>query len=175
MLANGEIEYLGRADTEVKIRGHRVDLQEIENVLREHLGVSDAVAALMPIGETRELAAYVTRSAQRAAGRDVVEELHGDAVRRLPPYMVPAYLVVLDVLPMLPSGKADRKALPAPVGGRLIATTGNHVPPSSRLERELCTLWGEALGVDPTSASRWTPTSSSISAATRSRPRRRCP
>src|SRR3954453_13447651 len=95
-LADGGLEYLGRADSEVKVRGHRVDLQEIESVLLEHPAVTAAVVTLLNSAETGgELAGYVTLAGDGAA-RETVDQLHDQLVTRLPGYMVPAYL---DVLP----------------------------------------------------------------------------
>jgi non-ribosomal peptide synthetase-like protein len=154
LLDNGEIEYLGRADSEVKIRGHRVDLQEIENVLLEDEEIAGAVAALVPAaGSGKELAAYITC---RAAGRDdhsLTGRLHAQLCRRLPQYMVPSYLEILDSLPMLPSGKADRASLPAPTGGRFVSTDAPYVPPETPLEKQISAVWAEAFGLDPADVS----------------------
>jgi non-ribosomal peptide synthetase-like protein len=139
------IEYQGRADSEVKVRGHRIDLQEIENVLRLDDGVADAVATVHR--GTNELAAFVTL---RAPERDdeLIRRLHQRLQETVPGYMVPAYLSALDSFPMLPSGKVDRKALPDPQGARLVADTGPHVAPSTPLEHELCEVWSAALGLE---------------------------
>jgi len=146
-LPDGELEYLGRADSEVKVRGHRVDLQEIESVLLEHPAVTAAVVTLLNSAETGgELAGYVTLAGDGAA-RETVDQLHDQLVTRLPGYMVPAYLDVLPAIPMLPSGKADRKALPAPSGPRLLRLDGQHVPPASGTEAWVAGIWEEVLGL----------------------------
>ena len=149
ILPDGEIEYLGRADSEVKVGGHRVDLQEIENVLLEHPRVAAAVVALLPPSDGGgDLAGYVVLRDQSPAGElvdQVVEELHERVVRQLPPYMVPTYLDVVDVVPMLPSGKADRASLPEPSRSRLIRGTDEHVPPATPTEAWVAGAWEEAL------------------------------
>ncbi|KAB8182919.1 Pls/PosA family non-ribosomal peptide synthetase [Microbispora catharanthi] len=158
--ATGEIEYLGRADSEVKIRGHRVDLGEIENVLLEDAGVAEAVAALMPVPGTGasgdELAAYVVPAKGNGNGRDsgraLVGRLHDRLRRRLPSYMLPSFLDVVAALPAMPSGKVDRRRLPPPTGRRLVAS-GPVTPAESDLETRLREVWAEAFGVDPESLS----------------------
>ncbi|WP_147944317.1 Pls/PosA family non-ribosomal peptide synthetase [Microbispora sp. CSR-4] len=147
--ATGDIEYLGRADAEVKIRGHRVDLGEIENVLLEDPGVAEAVAALMPVpgASAEELAAYVVPAASDGdpalAGR-----LHDRLRRRLPAYMVPSFLDVVTALPAMPSGKVDRRRLPPPTGRRLVGS-GPVTPAEGELETRLRAVWAEAFGVAP--------------------------
>ena len=140
------IEYKGRADSEVKIRGHRIDLQEIESVLRTDAAVSDAVVRLSDA--TDELAAYIT-TADASPPEDLSDRLHAQMRKVLPPYMVPAFLTVVDMFPLLPSGKVDRKSLPEPRGARLVSNTGNHKAPSTQIEREVCQVWAETLHLDP--------------------------
>src|SRR4051812_28563076 len=134
-LPDGELEYLGRADSEVKVRGHRVDLQEIESVLLEHPAVTGAVVTLLASKETGgELAGYVVLT-EDAEERETVEKLHDLLVARLTGYMVPAFLDVVPTIPMLPSGKADRKSLPAPRGPRLMRQQGQgQVRPATTTE-----------------------------------------
>ncbi|MBX6382333.1 MAG: amino acid adenylation domain-containing protein [Microbispora sp.] len=147
---SGEIEYLGRADSEVKIRGHRVDLGEIENVLLEDPGVAEAVAALVPVPGTdsRELAAYVVPAAGGGNGeQDLAGRLHDRLRRRLPPYMLPSYLDVVAALPAMASGKVDRGKLPPPTG-RLVRP-GPVTPAEGELETRLREVWAEAFGIAP--------------------------
>lgn len=145
---DGEIEYKGRADSEVKVRGHRVDLQEIESVMLEDDSVSAAVVTLLQRAVTGgELASYVLLADPEEAFDGVRKRLHSTLRRRLPPYMVPDYLEVMDTLPMLPSGKADRKALPEPQSGRLIGGDDKAyaAPPSTDLEQHLCQIYADVL------------------------------
>ena len=146
----GEIVYLGRADDEVKIRGHRVDLGEIENVLLEDREVESAVAALVPVAGSDQLVSYVTRPARAGApDADVITRLQVEVKRRLPEYMVPAYIEVLDALPTMPSGKVDRSKLPEPTGRRLLAGDGVVIAAGSDTERRLRAVWADVLGLEP--------------------------
>jgi amino acid adenylation domain-containing protein len=108
--ADGYLDYLGRIDTQVKIRGQRVELGEIESMLRRHPMVRDAVVALR---DSRSLVAYVVPEAE--SQQDVLEPaLRAHLAERLPEHMVPSRIVALAEIPTNPHGKADRAALPAP-------------------------------------------------------------
>jgi non-ribosomal peptide synthetase-like protein len=146
-LMDGDIEYLGRADSEVKVRGHRVDLQEIESVMLEDPGVASAAVTLHQAGGGDELAGYLT---SHVPGRqdEVLPRLRDTLRRRLPQYMVPTYLDVLDSLPLMPSGKVDRKSLPAPTGKRLAASERPVVAAGTRTERMLSSAWSQVLGLE---------------------------
>ncbi|GAB3150674.1 non-ribosomal peptide synthetase [Amycolatopsis stemonae] len=146
VLADGEIEYLGRADSEVKIRGHRIDLQEIESVLMEHPRVAVAAVAPHPDAPTEDLVAYL--GLPRAGhDRDAIIGRLGDTLRqRLPPAMVPAYVDTLDELPMMPSGKVDRARLPRPSGARFHRGRAPSVAAATHAERALATVWAELFG-----------------------------
>jgi amino acid adenylation domain-containing protein len=143
--ADGEIEYLGRIDQQVKVRGFRVELTEIEAVLAEYSAVREVAVLLredVP-GEPR-LVAYVTRQSGRAV---LVEDLRRFAAARLPDYMIPAAVVVLDALPMTGNGKTDRKALPAPATERPYLTT-EFVAPRTERELLLADIWSAVLAVE---------------------------
>src|SRR3954462_7412806 len=135
-LPNGELEYLGRADSEVKVRGHRVDLQEIESQLLVHPQVTGAVVTLLNGPDSGgELAGFVTlrdEAGHRGPGAvdALLADVHAQLSEQLPPYMVPAFLDVVTTIPMLPSGKADRGRLPEPSRPRLIRADSAHEPPS---------------------------------------------
>jgi non-ribosomal peptide synthetase-like protein len=146
-LPDGEIEYLGRADAEVKVRGHRVDLQEIESVLLDDDRVSAAVVKLVPTAGTGgELAGYLVLDPWVALD-DLVQDLHDRARARLPAYMVPAYLEAIDTVPMLPSGKVDRKGLPDPRSPRLVSLDGAQVAAEGRTEARIAAVWADVLGL----------------------------
>ncbi|HXV94519.1 MAG TPA: non-ribosomal peptide synthetase, partial [Pseudonocardia sp.] len=146
----GEIVYLGRADDEVKIRGHRVDLGEIDSLLLDDPAVESAVAAMLPVGGAEELVAYVTRRGDSGPGDEaLVARLHERLRGTVPDYMVPGYLEVLPTLPTMPSGKVDRKALPAPSGRRLITTAGAVVAPGTGMEERVRDAWAAAFGLEP--------------------------
>ncbi|GAA1940882.1 amino acid adenylation domain-containing protein [Kitasatospora viridis] len=134
-LPGGGLEYIGRADFQVKLRGFRIELGEIENALAAH---PDVDACVVTVHEDR-LTAYLT-------GREPAD-VRGFLGRSLPPYMVPASYTVLEALPLTVNGKVDRAALPAP-GQRATAATGRHVEPRTPEEEAFAAVWTEVLEVD---------------------------
>ncbi|NTX50273.1 non-ribosomal peptide synthase/polyketide synthase [Myxococcus sp. CA039A] len=140
--ADGELEYVGRADGQVKLRGFRIELGELEAVLREHPAVRDAAVVARDEGGTRRLVAYVTGD---GPGLEV-PGLRGYLTERLPLYMVPATFVVLDTLPLSSSGKLDRKALPPP-DARHLGSAATYEAPRSDVERTVAGIWQEVLNV----------------------------
>jgi amino acid adenylation domain-containing protein len=142
-LADGGLVYLGRIDHQVKVRGFRVELGEVEAVLGGHPAVREVVvlARESAHGDTR-LVAYVV------ARREVTpQELRRHAQRGLPEAMVPSF-VFLEALPLTANGKVDRAALPPP-GGEVFRGGAPHRPPRDDLEARLAALWEETLGVGP--------------------------
>jgi amino acid adenylation domain-containing protein/non-ribosomal peptide synthase protein (TIGR01720 family) len=137
-LADGRLVFLGRRDHQVKLRGFRVELGEIEAVLRGHAAVRDAVAAVDESAGTARLAAYVVADPSTTTG-----QLHDHCTRHLPDYMVPAVITVLDAMPLTANGKVDRCGLPAPRSG---ADTP-YEPPGSPAEETLAAIWSQVLGV----------------------------
>ncbi len=131
--ADGELDYLGRRDRQVKIRGQRVELGEIEHVLDTHPGVTRCAVVL----RDGALVAYVTGSADPA-------RLRAHAAERLPTFMLPTAWVHLDELPLNPNGKLDAARLPAPAG----TADRAHVPPRTPTEQLLARLWHELLDGD---------------------------
>ena len=148
----GEIEHHGRIDGQVKIRGYRIELDEIESVLLRVPGIAQAVVSTYePSPGVVELVAYYC-SRRDTAGVETGLVLR--ALRdRLPGYMVPSYLQRLTEIPVLPSGKADRKSLPPPVGPRLQAESGSYEAPATDTERALATVLGDVLGSERVSVS----------------------
>jgi hypothetical protein len=143
------LEYVGRTDGQVKIRGHRVEPGEVEAVLGLHPGVRDAaVVAWTPPSGDRVLVAYVVARPGSAVD-GIADEARGFLAERLPDHLVPATVVVLDAFPMSPNGKVDRQALPDP-GAALAenrpaeATDGS----LSVVEQAVALVWSEVLGVD---------------------------
>lgn len=143
---DGEIEYLGRADTQVKIRGFRIELSEIESAVLEAEEVEKCVVSAWASEGVRELAAYVqVRACSTGLDRDA---LHRRLAGRLPAYMVPAYLEVLDEVPLLANGKADRKALPRPRSPRLASSSGEEAPPVGPYETKIASALEEVFGLE---------------------------
>ncbi len=139
---DGVLEYRGRLDDQVKIRGHRIELAEVERALRQLPGVAAAVTAVH--GDT--LVGYVVPSTAASAGRDALdpEELRVRLLSLLPGYAVPSAYVVMSLLPLTPSGKVDRRALP---GLDAIASPAPvAITPRDDIEWVLVGLWHEVLG-----------------------------
>ncbi len=130
----GEIEFLGRIDTQVKIRGYRIELSEIESVLMQTPEIEQAV--VIPYrpspGAPPELTAYCVL---RPGVESLPPDLHNALRAYLPPYMIPSYVETLSELPVLPSGKVDRKKLPAPRGARFAASQESYEPPANEMEQ----------------------------------------
>ncbi|HEV7506310.1 MAG TPA: amino acid adenylation domain-containing protein [Thermoanaerobaculia bacterium] len=138
-LASGELEHLGRLDHQVKVRGFRIELGEIEAVLAALPGVREAVVVARdhPAGD-RRLIAYVAGDAGEDSLLQALRE-------RLPDYLVPSALVMLPALPLTPSGKVDRKALPAPEWQR---AEERYQAPRTPVEEVLAGIWAEVLGLE---------------------------
>jgi thioesterase domain-containing protein/acyl carrier protein len=139
---DGNIEFLGRVDHQVKIRGYRIELGEIEAVLGQHPAVREAVVLAREDapGEKR-LVAYVVADS-------TADELRRFLKDKLPEYMVPAVVVLLEALPVTPNGKVDRRALPVPDRSRPELEKA-FVAPRDDLELQLAHIWEEVLGVRP--------------------------
>jgi amino acid adenylation domain-containing protein len=144
-LPDGTLEFLGRADQQVKVRGFRVEPGEVEAALRTEPPVHDAVVVARPdaSGE-RVLAAYVV---PRAGAAVDVRALRAALAERLPAYMVPSAIVPLDALPLAPGGKVDRRALPDPAPASTETDEG-FVPPETPEERAIAAAWREVLGLE---------------------------
>jgi amino acid adenylation domain-containing protein len=145
-LEDGEIEYLGRADSQVKLRGYRIELGEIEEAVRRHAGVGQCAVMIREdvVGEKR-LVAYV----ELAEGQAVVEtgELRELLKERLPDYMMPSVFVWLAEMPLTQNGKVDRKRLPAPEQTRE-AVEADFVTPRTATQEVLAGIWAQVLGVE---------------------------
>ena len=144
MHADGHLVFAGRVDEQVKIRGFRVELGEIESVLLAHGGVREAAVVDLPDGDTRRLAAYVATRSNGAPAPDD-RELAAWVAARLPEHMVPAAFVRLDTLPTTPSGKVDRKALPAPDWR---ASSAPYEAPTTPTEHAVAAIWSTLLDVE---------------------------
>jgi amino acid adenylation domain-containing protein len=147
--ADGELEYLGRADQQVKVRGYRIELGEIEAAVSEHHGVSASVVlATGRDGAEKRLVCYVSR---RAGVEPVsVEELRRHVAERLPEHMMPAAFVMLEELPLNENGKVDRRALAEVERGpeREEAEEEKYEEAENEREEQLVQIWREVLGVE---------------------------
>jgi amino acid adenylation domain-containing protein len=140
---DGEIEFLGRIDHQVKVRGHRIEPGEIEALLARYPGVREAVVVVRQETGDPQLVAYVVPSPGQPVAPD---ELRRYVQDNLPPYMVPATFVELEALPRTANGKLDRRALPLP--GKSLQKR-EITPPRSPLQLQLVQLWEEILSLRP--------------------------
>jgi hypothetical protein len=135
------VEYLGRIDRQIKLRGFRIEPGEIEAALREVSGADQAVVDVREADGDRALYGWVTGAdgGDQRRWRDAL-------VERLPGWMVPRRIAVLDALPLTPNGKLDRSALTVPEGGNDLLEDAGPVAYATDTERELAALWSELLG-----------------------------
>lgn len=142
---DGRIEFIGRADHQVKWRGFRIELGEIEAVLESHPQVLQAVAMIRQDGgQPAQLVAYVAAAPAETAPED--ESLREILRGRLPDYMQPGAIVRIDRMPLTPNGKIDRAALPAPVAA--VRDEASYALPRTEIEKTLVGIWTELLGID---------------------------
>ncbi|WP_370451132.1 amino acid adenylation domain-containing protein [Corallococcus sp. CA049B] len=139
--ADGVLEYLGRVDFQVKVRGFRIELGEVESALRQQETVKEAVVVAKGEGAEKRLVAYV---APKAGATLEAEALKASLRQRLPEYMVPGAVVVLEALPLNSNGKVDRKALPDPEAP---VSTHEYEAPRTEMEAKLAAIWAEVLRV----------------------------
>lgn len=138
--ADGNIEFRGRLDGQVKIRGFRVETGEIEEALRKHPVVREAVVVARETGgHGKQLTAYVVLKRQAAA-----EELREHLIALLPHYMVPAVFVAIEQLPLTTNGKLDRRALPDPKAAQA-DDSQRFEPPATELEKQIAAIWRKVL------------------------------
>ena len=142
---DGQLEYVGRLDEQVKVRGYRVELGEIEAELREQAAVREAVVVQRADeAGSKRLVAYVVAEAEAKIS---VSELRQGLQERLPEYMIPAAFVMLEELPLTVNGKVDRRALPAPDNQRP-QLEKVYVAPRNQQEEQLAGIWAQVLGVE---------------------------
>ena len=150
---DGALEYLGRIDHQVKLRGFRIELGEIEAVLSQHPTVKKSVVLVRedspgdpsaPLRTGQRLVAYIVGDHERPE----TSELRSFLKEKLPDYMVPSAFVFLDTLPLMPNGKVDRRALPAPDATRS-ELEKTYLAPRDALEFQLTQIWERVLGVNP--------------------------
>ncbi|SFY33420.1 non-ribosomal peptide synthetase [Streptomyces atratus] len=148
-LPDGRLVYLGRMDDQVKLRGHRVELGEIENALLSRPAVAAATVVVREdVPGDKRLVAYLVPTGGTAVA---VAALRAALARELPEHMLPARYVVLERLPLTPNGKVDRRALPAPEGHRPDVSAA-FAAPRTPTQRAVVGIWAELLGVDEVGA-----------------------
>jgi hypothetical protein len=142
--ADGRLDFLGRVDAQVKIRGHRIEPGEVEARLTALPGIRQAVVIAREDapGDVR-LVAYVIGD---APGHEAA--VRAALAAALPEHMVPAHVVALNALPLTPNGKIDRKALPAPAAARAETPSADYVAPVSDVEATIAGIWSRVLGVE---------------------------
>ena len=140
---NGEIDYIGRADFQIKIRGLRIELEEIEAAILKYPNIKKAVVIKQTVPNREYLSAYFV-----ASKRIVSSELRKYLSKKLPAYMVPSYFTALDDFPYTPSGKVDRKSLPLP-SDILDVSNSSYVAPSTELQKKLVRIWEKVLNTKP--------------------------
>lgn len=151
---DGVLEFLGRADHQVKIRGFRVELFEIEAVLNQHSTIQEAIV-LAPndaLGNRRLVAYVLPDTSQMTTDGNWIAKLKAHLQTKLPSYMVPAQFLVLDSLPLSPSGKVDRKALPAPEELHNLQLAATDLP-QTQLEQQVADIWSNVLQIPVVSRS----------------------
>ncbi len=143
--ADGNIEFIGRVDNQVKIRGHRIELGDIEAAICQYVEIREAAVITREdnVGE-KQLVAYLVAP----ASQNLYPKLRAYLKEKLPEYMVPAVFVMMDKFPLTPNGKVDRRALPAPSSDRPDLEVAM-VEPANPIERDLAQIWSQLLGITP--------------------------
>ncbi|NEQ29139.1 MAG: AMP-binding protein, partial [Microcoleus sp. SIO2G3] len=144
-LPNGEIQYIGRTDHQVKVRGFRIELSEIEASISQHPAVRETVVVVRSDSEdSQRIVAYVVADTEQTP---IISELRSFLESKLPNYMIPATFVTLEALPLTPNGKLDRKALPAPDTARPKLEAVYQLP-QTEVEKTIADIWQEVLHVE---------------------------
>ena len=144
-LPDGNIEYLGRLDNQVKIRGNRIELGEIESVLTQHDRVRESlVMAREDTPGVKRLVAYIVSGKFQPS----ITSLRESIASKLPDYMIPSAFVILSQLPLTANGKVNRRALPAPDISNF-NQSDNFIAPRDRIEQKLAEIWSEILDINP--------------------------
>jgi amino acid adenylation domain-containing protein len=143
-LPNGDIEFIGRSDQQVKIRGFRIELGEVEAALNSHPSIKEAAVLVHEEKGNKSLIAYLI---SRDSGEPKISDLRKHLKEQLPDYMIPSAWVNLDTLPLTPSGKLNRRALPLPEHG-ISGSSCEYAAPRTQLEKTLVSIWQEILNIE---------------------------
>jgi hypothetical protein len=144
-MPDGNIEFLGRLDHQVKVRGFRIELGEIDAVLAQHQGVREAVVVARSEQQAgQQLVAYIVPQPSLAP---TISELRDFLKAKLPEYMSPAVFVMMEALPLTPNGKVDRQALPAPSGERPKLAVA-YAPAQTEVEHTIEAIWQQVLHLE---------------------------
>ncbi len=139
MKGDGNIEYIGRIDSQVKIRGYRVELSEIEGAILSYEGIVEAAVNVIEKGGNKYIAAYYTGvSPDAEVWQEFLKPL-------LPEYMIPAFYVPIESMPLTPGGKIDKRSLPTP---DIKTERDGYEPPINTLQKQLCEIFEKALGME---------------------------
>jgi len=143
--ADGNIEYLGRLDNQVKVRGFRIELGEIESVIAEQDSITHACVVVreVKIGDPRIYAYIVPAPGKRITPTEIRKKIR----QKLPDYMIPQYFIEMDQLPLMPNGKIDKKALPSPFATQPHET--ERIAPRDNKEEFLAKIWADVLDISP--------------------------
>jgi putative pyridoxal-dependent aspartate 1-decarboxylase len=145
-LANGNIEYLGRVDDQIKIRGIRVELKEIETVVKNQTNIQNVVVVTRENSALQQqLIAYLVLSEGLMDTNEYIDNLRQELSKQLPEYMIPNAFIVLDQLPLNASGKIDKKALPLPT--QFHSSTKEYIAPRNQIEQKLTEIWSALLNM----------------------------
>ncbi len=143
-LPNGEIEYIGRIDNQVKVRGFRIELGEIEVIISQHPAVRETVVTVhASAADSQTIVAYIVPHKEQTF---TTPQLRDFLESKLPNYMIPAAFVTLEALPLTPNGKVDRKALQPPQFTQISSSNITH--PATPIENLLAGIWADILGID---------------------------
>ncbi len=141
LLENGNMEYLGRIDNQIKVRGYRIELGEIQNKLQNHKSISEAVVIARDSEDGEKyICAYIV-----AENQLTTQELRNHLSKELPDYMIPSYFIYMEKIPLTANGKVDIKALPEPAG--VVNTGVEYEPPRNELEEILIGIWQDVLDI----------------------------
>lgn len=152
-LPDGKLTFMGRIDDQVKIRGFRVELEEVESQLVAHDGVDSALVITKELGGIQQLLAYIKPAYELDNNEQAafLTEVKASMLTLLPEYMVPSVIMSIDIWPLTPNGKVDKKSLPEP---DLTTLQGEYLAPQTTTEKMLVEIWSELLGLEAEKVSR---------------------